>query len=232
MSALSGEAIRAAMHVSDLDRRLVITPLLEREDQIQDASVDMRLGTEFLVPTRSDVSLLDPHRDEHAAEVAKIFRPFHVALGKTFVLHPKQFVLGCTLEYVRFPSSLMGYLEGRSSWGRHGLQIATATVVSPSFAGVLTFEITNVGEVPMHLRAGTRIAQFVIHTVEGANRVSPRKRRSQFRIPTGPEIAKFEADPDRRLLQAYLDLDKPEPADAGDGRVRGEAADDENLSAD
>jgi dCTP deaminase len=203
MSALSGEAIRTAMRYPDLDWRLVITPLLEREAQIQDASVDMRLGTDFLVPTRSNVSLLDPHADAHAEEVTKIFRPFYVALGKSFVLHPKQFVLGCTLEFVRFPSNLMGYLEGRSSWGRHGLQIATATVVSPGFAGVLTFEITNVGEVPVHLRTGTRIAQLVIHQVAGADKPSPRKPRSQFRIPTGPEISKFESDPDRALLDAY-----------------------------
>lgn len=220
MSVLSGGAIRGVLRHPKLDWRLVITPLLEREDQIQDASVDMRLGTHFLVPTRSDVSLLDPHRDEHAAEVAKVFRPFHVALGKTFVLHPKQFVLGCTLEYVRFPSNLMGYLEGRSSWGRHGLQIATATVVSPSFAGVLTFEITNVGEVPMHLRTGTRIAQLVIHRVGKVDQPSPRKPRSQFRIPTGPEISKFEADPDRTLLDAYLALDKPVAVEGDDdGRL-------------
>lgn len=203
MSVLASGEILAAMQRPELEHRLVITPILDLEHQLQDASVDLRLGTEFRVPTRSDVSLLDPHLPDHAAEVRKVFRTFHVALGDTFVLHPKQFVLGCTLEYVRFPSTLMGYVEGRSSWGRNGLQIATATVVSPGFAGVLTFEITNVGEVPVRLRAGTRIAQVVIHRVDGAQDPYARRPGAQFRIPTGPELATFRSDPDRDLLDRY-----------------------------
>jgi dCTP deaminase len=191
------------MREPELARRLVITPLLDPTRQIQDASVDLRLGTEFLVPTRTDVSLLDPHKPGHAAEVKKVFRSFHVGLADTFVLHPKQFVLGATLEYVRFPHDLMGYVEGRSSWGRNGLQIATATVVSPGFAGVLTFEISNVGEVPVRLRTGTRIAQMVIHHLDGAEDRYAAKSGAQFRIPTRPEVATFETDPDRTLLDDF-----------------------------
>jgi dCTP deaminase len=203
VSVLSSGAVRAAIREPDLERRLVITPLLDPDRQLQDASVDLRLGTEFLVPTRTDVSLLEPHKEGHAAEVKKVFRSFHVGMGATFVLHPKQFVLGSTLEYVRFPDDLMGYVEGRSSWGRNGLQIATATVVSPGFAGVLTFEISNVGEVPVRLRTGTRIAQMVIHRLDGAEDPYAVKPRAQFRIPTRPEVATFETDPDRDLLDDY-----------------------------
>lgn len=203
MSVLASSSVHAAMREPDLERRLVITPLLDPVRQIQDASVDLRLGTEFLVPTRTNVSLLDPHQPAHAAEVKKVFRSFHVGLADTFVLHPKQFVLGATLEYVRFPRNLMGYVEGRSSWGRNGLQIATATVVSPGFAGVLTFEISNVGEVPVRLRTGTRIAQMVIHRLDDAEDGYAAKSGAQFRIPTRPEVATFNADPDRSLLDEY-----------------------------
>jgi dCTP deaminase len=92
VSVLAASEIKQAMR-ADLRSRLVITPLLDRKEQIQDASVDLRLGTEFLVPTRSDVSLIAPHNKHHARDVRKVFRSFHVALGDTFVLHPKQFVL-------------------------------------------------------------------------------------------------------------------------------------------
>lgn len=204
MSVLSSADVRAAMRDEELKMRLVITPLLDPAEQIRDASVDLRLGTEFLVPTRTNVSLLDPHDDEHANRVKRVFRSFHVALGETFVLHPKQFVLGSTLEYVRFPDTLMGYVEGRSSWGRNGLQIATATVVSPGFAGVLTFEISNVGEVPVQLRAGTRIAQMVLHRLLSPEDPYAARSKAQFRIPTGPEVATFEHDPDRGFLNAYI----------------------------
>ena len=40
-------------------------------------------------------------------------------------------VLGATLEYLRFPRHLGGYVLGRSSWGRVGLLVATAIMVQP-----------------------------------------------------------------------------------------------------
>ena len=62
----------------------------------------------------------------------------------------------------------MAYVIGRSSWGRLGLVIATATMIQPGFHGTITLELTNVGNVPLVLLPGTRIAQLVFHHV-GAN---------------------------------------------------------------
>ncbi|MCA9052009.1 MAG: dCTP deaminase, partial [Planctomycetaceae bacterium] len=83
-----------------------------------------------------------------------------------FILHPRQFVLAVTLEWIRLPSNLAGYVVGRSSWGRHGLIIATATGVHPGFTGCLTLELTNVGEIPITIKPGTTICQVFLHTVD------------------------------------------------------------------
>jgi deoxycytidine triphosphate deaminase len=61
---LGREAIRAALASSDESRRLVITPLLEA-DQVGAASVDVRLGHQFIILRNSPLSHMDPgNRDE------------------------------------------------------------------------------------------------------------------------------------------------------------------------
>lgn len=57
---------------------------------------------------------------------------------------------------------------GRSSWGREGLVIATATGVHPGYSGILTLELTNLGEIPLRLYPGIAIAQLFVHTVDAS----------------------------------------------------------------
>ncbi len=59
------------------------------------------------------------------------------------------------------------YVIGRSSWGRHGLIIATATGVHPGFTGCLALELANVGEIPITIKPGTTICQIFIQKVDG-----------------------------------------------------------------
>ena len=72
-----------------------------------------------------------------------------------FILHPGEFVLGCTLEWVGLPDDLVARLEGKSSLGRLGLLIhSTAGFVDPGFQGQLTLELSNVANLPDHALSG------------------------------------------------------------------------------
>lgn len=171
MSVLVGEEILRRIYCEpDPTKRLTITPLLDPNGQIQrrSCSVDLRLGPHFLVHRRSNVSFLDPGErsvySQRNQMEEKIFTPF----DKFFVLHPNQFALGATLEYVSFPSDLSGYVVTRSSWGRLGLITATAIGIHPGFKGVITLELRNVGEVPIYLRPGLTLVQVFFHMVYGA----------------------------------------------------------------
>jgi deoxycytidine triphosphate deaminase len=106
------------------------------------------------------------------------------------VLHPQQLVLGATLEYLSFPDCIGGYVLSRSSWGRLGLIIATATFVNPGFKGCLTLELLNLGEVPLVLYPGIRVAQLVLHKVYG----KPGMHESRYRCPTEPEFSRVYQD--------------------------------------
>ena len=62
-----------------------------------------------------------------------------------FILHPGEFVLGQTIEWVELPDDLVARLEGKSSLARLGLQVhATAGFVDPGWRGRLTLELSNV----------------------------------------------------------------------------------------
>lgn len=172
-------------------RRLVITPLLD-ESQIGPASVDLRLGREFVVTRRANIASVDPMEKEKAdVERRRIEDRISLGRGKPFYLHPGELVLGSTLEYIRLPNDLGAYVTSRSSWGRAGLVIATAIAVAPGFRGVITFELTNLGHAPMILRTGVRIAQIVFHRSEEGEPYSGR-----YVCPTGPEYGKIHLDAD------------------------------------
>ena len=130
---------------------LVVTPLLQAE-QVGAASVDVRLGHEFIILRRSSIPNIDPTTGSKAdweAVLRKWQERVRISLFRPFVLPPGQLVLGATLEYVSIPSSIAAAVEGRSSWGRLGLIIATAATVGPGFKGCVTLELINEGGVPL-----------------------------------------------------------------------------------
>jgi dCTP deaminase len=71
-----------------------------------------------------------------------------------------------TLEWLRIPKNLAAYVVGKSSWGRAGLIIATATGVHPGFKGCLTLELSNVGEIPIAVQPGIAICQLFVHHLD------------------------------------------------------------------
>jgi len=142
----------------DPSRRIVITPLVNPRKQIGPSSVDVCLGASFLVPVTSTIGAINP---EDREMVQRYMRSIAIGYRDTFYLHPGEFVLAATLEFVRVPPDLACRIEGRSSWGRLGLLVhATAGFVDPGFSGNLTFELLNAGKLPIELRPGMRMAQL------------------------------------------------------------------------
>lgn len=150
---------------------LIITPQLTVEGSAKPrgASLDIRLGCWFLACRPSRTGLLDVYdkksKESDVPNEAKLAKSYYVPFGEGFVLHPRNFVLGTTMEWIRLPANRGAYVIGRSSWGRHGLIIATAIGVHPGFTGCLTLELSNVGEIPITIKPGTAICQIFIHEV-------------------------------------------------------------------
>lgn len=128
------------------------------------SSVDLRLGTRFLTTKHSRSTVLDiDDTNEDINKQKRLMDSHYVPFGKKFILHPRDFVLGVTMEWIKLPHNLSGYVQGRSSWGRRGLVIATAVGVHCGFSGCLTLELTNLGEVPIAIYPGMTICQLFLH---------------------------------------------------------------------
>ena len=91
---------------------------LQDEKQIQPSSVDMRLGDEFKVFKVIRKPYIDPKDEE---DVASYMESTTVKEGDAFIIHPNEFALATTLEYVKIPEDLVARVEGRSSMGRLGV---------------------------------------------------------------------------------------------------------------
>lgn len=94
---------------------LVIEPLDDPELQVQPASVDLRLGQEFLEFQRTNIPSIHPSRQNQVSDYVS-----ETVIGgdEEFILHPGDFVLGTTKERVEIPPDLVAKVEGRSSLGR------------------------------------------------------------------------------------------------------------------
>ena len=123
---------------------------------VQPASVDLRLGPSFRVFHNHRAAAID--LDDPPANLTEAVE---IDEGEPFVIHPGEFVLGRTLEWVAIPDDVVARIEGKSSLGRLGLIVhATAGFVDPGFQGTLTLEITNLTRIPIKLYVNRPIAQL------------------------------------------------------------------------
>ncbi len=80
---------------------------------------------------------------------------------KGAVIHPHEFILGVTTEWVKLSDRVIANVDGKSSLGRLGLVIhATAGFVDPGYAGHITLEITNLTDMPIIIYPNMPIGQF------------------------------------------------------------------------
>ncbi len=136
--------------------KLGISPLTA--EQIQSASVDIRLGNTFSVVEDISSGILSMEREIGYKSIQT----------DTYILLPGQFVLATTMEYFSLPDDLTAFVEGRSSLGRLGLFIQNAGWVDPGFRGEITLELFNANRCAIELKAGRRVGQLVFAEMDKA----------------------------------------------------------------
>lgn len=213
VSWLERESLLAALAAKDLAERLIVTPLLDGESQVGPGSIDLRLGSTFIEVRRRAGQGIDPFHPDSANTNEE---HYEVPFGESLVLHPGQFMLGSTFEFIRLPPAMAGQVLGRSSWGRLGLIVATAVAVQPGFAGSLTLELQNLGPVPISLYPGLRVAQLVVWSTAEPT-AAAYGGDAKYESPLGPESSRIgweTAELDRlRKIGRSLKGMPAEPAD-------------------
>ncbi len=77
-------------------KRIRIVPMIYLEKQVRHGSIDLRLGTDFLLTKRANTAIFDPLEDPSTiiSRIANLQERIYVDLGEKLVLHPNQMVLG------------------------------------------------------------------------------------------------------------------------------------------
>ena len=133
-------------------------------EMVQPASIDLRLGDSFRVFHNHRISSIDLRNPP-----TNLTEEVVVPDGEPFVIHPGEFCLGRTLEWVELPDDIVARIEGKSSLGRLGLIVhATAGFCDPGWKGTLTLELNNLTRVPIKLWPGLPIAQLSFMTLDHA----------------------------------------------------------------
>ncbi len=149
------------MLMSDLDIRASIEagqiglePL--EMSLLQPSSFDVRLDRFFRLFDNHKYAYIDPAEDQ-----SDLTQLVEVDPKEAFILHPGEFVLGSTYEFVTLPDNIAARLEGKSSLGRLGLLThSTAGFVDPGFKGHVTLELANVSNLPIKLWPGMKVGQL------------------------------------------------------------------------
>jgi dCTP deaminase len=186
-----------------LEDNLVITPLFNGRVQIGSSSIDVRLGTEFRYIKTSKQTHFDLNQpiDKIKDQIEGYSEVVHINPMEPFILHPNDFVLASTLEYIIIPNHLTARLEGRSTWGRVGLQVhSTAGFVDPGFEGSLTFELNNMGKLALPLYPGTRVGQLSFHRMNHARKLYANDEGKKYAKITGTKSSMFFDDYDYKRI--------------------------------
>ena len=168
------------------DQSIIIEPKPTTE-QIQPASIDLRLGNEFL----------QPHLDTIPVDIKNNSQRFETIQCNVLNLPPKSFVLGTTKERVKIPSDLIGRVEGRSSVGRLGVAIhVTAGFIDCGFEGQITLEIANLSNNTIMLYEDMRICQIVFEELKGEPNKIYGEAGNKYQGQTGatPSLINYDDD--------------------------------------
>ncbi len=174
-AVLSDGDIEAALDA----KYLTIKPF--NQSQLQPSSLDLTLAPTILTFSRRRVSnaVIDLKKPVDDYMEYEVMDPV-----KGAVLHPREFILGVTSEFVELPEQLIANVEGKSSLGRLGLVVhATAGFIDPGFAGHVTLEITNLTEQPLIIYPGMPIGQirFTVLTSPAKNLYGSRALKSKYK---------------------------------------------------
>ena len=167
---------------------LVITPLLQAKAVLDSDSVDLRLGTHFLLPRVPPQPFLYPG----STHSELVHQRVHIPLGRYLVVPAHQTVLGATLEFIKLPHNVSGQILTKSSLARTFVVIETAPWIHPEYRGCLTLEIANVSNTPLLLYPGRLVAQMILFDVPGVE--SAPQQSGTYMGPVYPEAPRF-SDP-------------------------------------
>ena len=175
---------------------------MDGEPYVGPSSVDLHLDNKALVLDDAKVrystfknndSLFTGIDTADSRKSSDLFSPFNG--WDAIVLMPGEFYILSTIERIRFPDDVCGFIQGRSSLARIGINVHNAGFFDAGFAGTATLEVTNLTKYPIKIAKGTRICQMVF-VRQGKSSMVPyhAKKDKKYYEQHGPTLTKMYSD--------------------------------------
>ncbi len=130
------------LHVEPLDNKI-----------IRENGLDLRIGSEYC-------EIMEDDEVFYIREGANVNKLFKCGEAKDYVvLKPNRRYLLHTLEYLKLPPELMGFVELRSTFARLGIMMPP-TIIDGGFEGQITIEVLSTS-FPIAIPIGTRFLHVV-----------------------------------------------------------------------
>jgi dCTP deaminase len=181
------------MILSDFDlmnlitsKRLKIEPF--SDDIVRENGIDFRLADEIAHHKELGKDfIMDPASQE------KIEKAYDIQKGQTeLILGAHEQVLLSTVEHVDLPDDIVGVVELRSTWARHGLSMPP-TIIDAGFRGTVTLEVFNNAPYGIKLKPNTRFAHIVF--VKTSSRVEHSYSSGSYSGQRGIKLPKVINEP-------------------------------------
>lgn len=151
---------------------------------------DATLSTEFKtfrsVKKDGNYVVVDPKKgfDDDAYE--------NIINEDKFILPPKSFILGRTVERFKIPADTLVICMGKSTYARCGIHVIV-TPLEPEWEGTVTLEIFNSLDQPVMLYPNEGICQFIFLRGDHRPDVTYAERKGKYQNQVGvtlPTVAK------------------------------------------
>ena len=124
-----------------------------------DNSLIVPFNFDNLQPHSYDCTLGAAVKTPYIKEGESDWWPYTITEEWPFNLQPLKFALAGTVEYFKLPQDVVGFVQGKSTVGRNGLQIECAGLIDAGFEGNITLELFNMAPWPIELKLNQKICQ-------------------------------------------------------------------------
>lgn len=163
------------------------------EPFIGPSSVDLHLDNKAMILDKRKFAIGEPM---HFAEKEKSADKFTEYNGwNEITIHPGEFYILSSVEKLKFADDIVGFIQGRSSVARMGINVHAAGFFDCGFEGTATLEVTNFTSQPVIIPKYTRICQMTFaRTGLPAEIPYGMKKDSKYQNQSGPTITKISND--------------------------------------
>lgn len=171
-----------------------------KKEQIQPASVDLRLGSR-VIRFKKDLQSFD------IKDIKKIEQNLDVEYakdGQKIKISPGEILFGQIYEQIVIGNNFSARIEGRSRVARLGLSVhCTGDYINPGFAGAMPLQIINHNHFPIYLYPYIGICQLIVYELTDIPLISYLQRSvlpyNTYYNETNPSPSILSSDPEDGL---------------------------------